>query len=234
MLHFGCERGGRQRILIACLTQQFVLAVPFHQPTYLFFLLKKLWGSPDFSIPITLQGPVWKHGTVLGVLLFLGFATYSIGLQYTTASRSGFLLYLNVKFVPLFAYVLLGRHISKTAWAMAATALLGTFLLCNDGSPPNVGDLWSVLAAITSAFYILKLESSTEVCDAQTLNAVTMGVVAILSLCWTVGEASMANLTEGQGTQIVLVEGFAKLYGSWWQWCALLYLGIVCTAVSLF
>ena len=65
---------------------------------------------------------------------------------------------LNVKFVPLFAYCFMGRRMSATAWAMAATAVAGTLLLCNDGSPPNIGDLWSVagvsLGAVPCLFFV--------------------------------------------------------------------------------
>jgi drug/metabolite transporter (DMT)-like permease len=43
-----------------------------------------------------------------------GYALQAVGLQYTSASRSGFLLYLNVKLVPLFAFILLGRKVTSS------------------------------------------------------------------------------------------------------------------------
>lgn len=119
------------------------------------------------------EGPVVLHGLKLGFLNFLGFAAYSTGLKYTTASRSGFLLYLNVKIVPILAFLVLGRRLSGTAWAMAAMAVIGTLLLCNDGTPPNIGDLWSLTAAFTSACYILQLEYSSSICNANSLNGIS-------------------------------------------------------------
>ena len=55
----------------------------------------------------------------------MGFAFQSIGLMTTTASRSAFLLYLNVKFVPFLALILLGRKITKSTWTSALLALSG-------------------------------------------------------------------------------------------------------------
>ena len=46
--------------------------------------------------------------------------------QYTSASRSAFLLYLNVKLVPVFAGLLYGRAIPLSVWAAASVSLIGT------------------------------------------------------------------------------------------------------------
>ena len=61
----------------------------------------------------------------------------------------------------------LGRHISLTQWGTAAMAVLGTLLLCNDGSPPNVGDAWALGAAGLSAVIILCTEISMRVCESK-------------------------------------------------------------------
>ena len=83
----------------------------------------------------------------------------AIGLQLTSASRSAFLLYLNVKLVPVLAFLLYGRSVPARTWASAAIAVLGTGLLTYDGNPPNAGDAWSLAAALSSAFFILRLEA---------------------------------------------------------------------------
>ena len=43
----------------------------------------------------------WRDGLELGAWGFLGFACQTVGLETTTACRSAFLLYLNVKLVPV-------------------------------------------------------------------------------------------------------------------------------------
>lgn len=64
-------------------------------------------------------GP-WRAGVELGCWMFAGYALQAIGLETTSASRSCFLLYLNVKLVrhvdsglPLFDLILLFQHIRE-------------------------------------------------------------------------------------------------------------------------
>ena len=129
---------------------------------------------------------VYAAGAELGLYTFLGYAMQSIGLQYTSASRSAFLLYLNVKLVPVFALLLYGRAVSPKTWLTVAVALAGTVLLGYDGGePPNVGDAWSVAAAAASALFILRLEGATRAHDAAPLNAAAMSTVALLCGVWT-------------------------------------------------
>lgn len=140
-----------------------------------------------------------QAGLELGCWTFLGFAFQSIGLETTTASRSAFLLYLNVKIVPFFAYFLFKKEISVATWISASFALLGTYLLANDGGSPSVGDFWSMVAAAASAMYILRLEKFSRENNAGELNSVAFSTgnrtilsniqnlfstVAILSFLW--------------------------------------------------
>jgi len=129
----------------------------------------------------------WKWGIEMGLWMFLGYAFQAVGLGYTTAQRSGFLLYLNVKFVPFFARILFGRKISISTWASAFTAFTGTALLAFDGNSMalNVGDLWSVAAAVASAMFILRLESATNaVKDSAALNATSLWIVTAFASIW--------------------------------------------------
>ena len=76
--------------------------------------------SPDTS-PDTAPGDgaeaaaavraTWAGGAELGLWTFAGFSLQAIGLQLTSASRSAFLLYLNVKLVPVLAFLLYGRRL---------------------------------------------------------------------------------------------------------------------------
>jgi drug/metabolite transporter (DMT)-like permease len=130
-------------------------------------------------------------GAEMGLWMFLGFAFQAIGLQFTTASKSGFLLYLNVKLVPILAFGLLGRSISFGTLGSAATAFFGTALLATNGDVANaqlnVGDAWSVAAATASAMFILRLESASKNTSnhPQWFNASCLWMVTILAGLWT-------------------------------------------------
>lgn len=139
----------------------------------------------------------WKWGIEMGLWMFLGYAFQAVGLEYTTAQRSGFLLYLNVKFVPFFARILFGRKISISTWVSAFTAFTGTALLAFDGNSMalNVGDLWSVAAAVSSAMFILRLESATNaVKDSAALNATSLWIVTAFTSIWCLGNSIRGTL----------------------------------------
>ena len=138
----------------------------------------------------------WKYGIELGIYMFLGYGFQAIGLQTTTASRSGFLLYLNVKLVPFFSFFLFGKTIQTSTWISALVAFAGTALLAFDNASDGtgglvdasfaVGDLWSIAAAAASALFILRMEAASKaVPKSAELNAANLWTVAFLSLLWT-------------------------------------------------
>jgi drug/metabolite transporter (DMT)-like permease len=177
----------------------------------------------------------WRWGAEMGMWMFLGFSFQAIGLGTTTAQRSGFLLYLNVKFVPFFARIFLGRNISIPTWVSALAAFCGTALLALDGDSIgfNVGDVWSIAAAMTSAMFILRLETaSQEVPNAAALNAACLWVVFLLAAIWclviaattTTGGASLPEAISTIWSQVVEI-------GSSHPW-EIIYLSAVTTALA--
>jgi drug/metabolite transporter (DMT)-like permease len=171
-----------------------------------------------FGLGAVIATPVWlaskeettpqtlRWGLEMGMWMFLGYAFQAVGLATTTAQRSGFFLYLNVKLVPFFAFVLLGRQISIPTWISALVAFTGTALLAYDGSGIylNTGDLWSIAAAAASAMFILRLEpASKAVPNAAALNASCLWVVAAASGVWSV-EASTGTSSIADNAWIIL------------------------------
>ena len=156
----------------------------------------------------------WKYGAELGLYMFLGYAFQAIGLETTTASRSGFLLYLNVKFVPFLSYLIFGRRIRRGTWISALVAFCGTALLALDvggeyaataatstiTAALSVGDLWSIAAAASSALFILRMESaSMAIPKSSELNATTLWTVAALSFLWAMVISLNESISGGGG-----------------------------------
>jgi drug/metabolite transporter (DMT)-like permease len=161
----------------------------------------------------------WKWGIEMGMWMFLGYAFQAVGLEYTTASRSGFLLYLNVKFVPFFARILFGRTISVSTWGSALAAVVGTALIAYDGGKTmivwNVGDLLSIAAAAASAMFILRLESaSNAVRDSSALNATSLWVVTLASLVWCILEGIIPTSTTTNPLLLLMENGSSYLVSS--------------------
>jgi drug/metabolite transporter (DMT)-like permease len=175
----------------------------------------------------------WRWGAEMGFWMFLGFSFQAIGLGFTTAQRSGFLLYLNVKFVPFLARILLGREISGATWISALTAFTGTALLAYSGGNGasidlNVGDLWSIAAAATSAMFILRLErASSEVNNAAQLNSACLWVVTLLAAIWTVGQGGpidgfhlwddVSSIIQQHPWEMIYLSGVTTAFANWIQ-----------------
>lgn len=163
--------------------------------------------------------------------MFAGYAAQAVALQTTTAARSGFLLYLNVKLVPLLARLLYGRRIAPSVWASAALALAGTVLLTYDGSPPVVGDFWSVAAAAASAMFIVRMERAAATAEPAAVSAVAIGGVAALSGVWAVLD-SMWAAPALSGVELAKQVATGLVPGSPETLAGVLYLGLVTTALS--
>lgn len=174
----------------------------------------------------------WRWGAEMGFWMFLGFSFQAIGLGLTTAQRSGFLLYLNVKFVPFLSRILFGREISNATWASAVVAFSGTALLAYGGGEGaslslNAGDWWSVAAAAASAMFILRLEqASSEVTNAAQLNSACLWVVTLLAAVWTVGQnggtvaelwQQVVTIVEQHPWEVIYLSGVTTAFANWIQ-----------------
>jgi drug/metabolite transporter (DMT)-like permease len=184
----------------------------------------------------------WIYGVELGIYMFLGYAFQAIGLETTTASRSGFLLYLNVKFVPFLSFLIFGKRIRNSTWFSALVAFTGTALLSLDNAGDTgsdglnmsftVGDLWSIAAAVASAMFILRMEAASKaVTKSSELNAANLWTVALLSLVWTMG-ISM-NSSDGSTVAIATQQTFQRTLDTIVKHpLPLLYLSAVTTALA--
>ena len=140
----------------------------------------------------------WRWGGELGVWSFLGFALQTVGLETTTATRSAFLLYLNVKFVPLLELAN-GKTLPRGTWLSAFAALSGTLLLAADsdavGTTWAPGDTLSVLAALASACFIIRLEpASQKASSPEGLASATALATALLAFLAFAGRFQSSEL----------------------------------------
>lgn len=99
------------------------------------------------------------HGGVLGLALLATFVLQTIGLRYTTPSRSSFITGLAAVLVPLVSRFLLGRKVRVASWVGVALALIGLVVLTRPvgGSVAGsvlLGDGLTAGCAVACAFQI--------------------------------------------------------------------------------
>jgi drug/metabolite transporter (DMT)-like permease len=100
----------------------------------------------------------WRRGAILGLLLSLGFATQTIGLNLTSASRSGFITALYIPIVPIIVWLVDRTLPDRLAGLGLVIALGGMALLTRPGDlggGPNAGDLLTLLCAVCFAAHMV-------------------------------------------------------------------------------
>jgi drug/metabolite transporter (DMT)-like permease len=102
----------------------------------------------------------WRDGGLLGLFALAGFALQTVGLRYTTPSRSAFLTALSVLIVPFVARFALGRAVRASAWLGVALAVAGLALLTRPldggiGASVRLGDALTAGCAVAFALMIV-------------------------------------------------------------------------------
>ena len=96
----------------------------------------------------------WVAGASLGLLLALGYALQTAGLERTTVSSAGFITGLYVVFTPLLGLLLFRTPVGRAVWLGVALAVVGLAMLSGVGAGDPVGD---VLVLAGSAAYSLQI-----------------------------------------------------------------------------
>jgi drug/metabolite transporter (DMT)-like permease len=98
----------------------------------------------------------WLRGAVLGFFLFVAFVTQTVGLQWTTPGKSGFITSLYIVVVPFLYWAAARRSPGGTqvAGAVLATAGLGLLSL-RGGLGMSAGDLLTLASTVAFAAQIV-------------------------------------------------------------------------------
>jgi drug/metabolite transporter (DMT)-like permease len=126
---------------------------------------------------------IWLPGTWLGFWLFAGYAFQTFGLQYTTASKAGFITGLSVVMVPFFSLWLLRYPLKKNAMLGILVAIFGLGMLSlNQPLSVNVGDIIVFFCAISYAIQITLVGRYAPYFSALLLGLIQITVCGVFSL----------------------------------------------------
>lgn len=121
---------------------------------------------PFYRKCISIPRSTVKHGTVLGLFLFVGFVLQTVGIKYTTASKAAFFTGMLVPLVPVVHFA--SQHIfrlKKKALTVGnifgvVCAAVGLYLLTSpSGSAFNTGDAMNLACAFFFACFIVYLDA---------------------------------------------------------------------------
>lgn len=124
-----------------------------------------------------------KGGLIVGTLLFLGYASQTVGLQFTTASKQGFVTATYVVMVPFLYWLIHRKRPLVREFAASFVAILGVGLISLDTmSGFNVGDGLTLLCAFFFALHILSIEIYAKDMEVLKLAFLQMLVACVLFL----------------------------------------------------
>lgn len=131
---------------VEAMVYRFIIASIFGEIIYLIF------RGPKFTSLKKEFFRAFPAGLFLGSMLML----QTIGLQFTTATKSGFLTCLYVVIVPLINSLFFRQPAGWRSFLLVGVALLGTFILMGTNlDSVNVGDLWTIACAFIAAAHII-------------------------------------------------------------------------------
>ncbi len=100
-----------------------------------------------------------KKGSIVGIFLFLAFASQTIGLQYTTASKQSFLTATYVVMVPFLYWIFYKKSPKAKVFLGSFIAFVGIGMISlNEGLALNKGDVLTLVCALFFAIHILSIE----------------------------------------------------------------------------
>jgi drug/metabolite transporter (DMT)-like permease len=128
----------------------------------------------------------FRHGLILGVFLFVGFFTQTIGLKYTTASKSAFITGINIVLLP-FAQIFISKSKPNLGNVLGVIlVLIGLYFLTElQKTKINGGDLITLICAVAFAFQIVYLDKYSKNANHIMLvygQYVSMVVLSFLSM----------------------------------------------------
>lgn len=130
-----------------------------------------------------LSKKILLSGILLGFWLFLGYATQTLGLLYTTSSKAGFITGLSVVLVPLFSLLLLKQKPSLPSVIGVLIATIGLFLLTmTDIAGLNIGDFFVLICAFGFAMHIIFTGKFSEKFPTLLLTTIQILTVSVLSI----------------------------------------------------
>jgi len=122
-------------------------------------------------------------GLFLGFLLMIGFAFQTIGLKYTTPSKSAFITGLLVAFTPIAQAIIEKKMPSRGNLMGVVLVAIGLYLLTSPGGQGfNIGDILTLFCAISYAIYIVYLDIFSRKHDVSKLTLLQLSITCILSI----------------------------------------------------
>jgi len=187
-----------------------------------FTIASAIMAALQFQVIRRIEPQEIFAGMRLAFFMFAGYCFQTAGLQYTTASNSGFVTGSSVVLVPLLLAVFWGRRLTPWIYLGAFAALIGLYFLTVPAEGLRYLNRGDVLTFVGSGFYAVHIILVGEYTQDHSVRA--------LSLIQVMGCALMAwPLT---GFTAAIHWQAARFTGSWQLWLGIVICAVFATAVA--
>jgi drug/metabolite transporter (DMT)-like permease len=161
------------------ITKKLTEDIPIFLYIGLRFAIALVGFIPFFPRLKRLNKPIVLMSLMTGFLYFFGFAIQTIGLQTTTAGKTGFITGLSVIIVPFIAWLGFKKPINKRIWIAVVLSVGGmAFLLLEGESGIIIGDLLVIICAFFWAFYIIFNDKFVRMVDIYSYSIIQIIVIS--------------------------------------------------------
>jgi len=148
------------------------------------FLLSSLLLLPFLRNKNAFSKTNIKYGFIAGAFLFIGYYFQTVGLEFTTAAKSGIITGTYVVLIPLISYFYLRKKIRRMDSIASILAFAGLIIM-SAGNISNtqvqIGDILTLICAIGYAFQIAYVSKYTKDLDSTVFTFYQILAVGIFS-----------------------------------------------------
>lgn len=127
-----------------------------------------------------------RKGIILGIFLFLGFVSQTIGLQHTTSANSAFITGTYLVLIPFVQILVVKIRPKMENMIGVVIVMFGIYILSDiKNAELNFGDIITMVCSVAFAYHIVYLDKYSRVSDALPLiwgQYLAMAVLSLLSL----------------------------------------------------
>lgn len=196
--------------MVADIPPGMILAIRFSMATVILTIL----FLPKLK---QLNKKLLSAGIHMGIALFFEFFFFTVGIQFTAASKSSFIIASYVILLPIAYFIIRKKVPTKSDIFCSVLCMLGLSLILLDNlSGFNMGDFLSCFSAVAYAAHVVYSAQYAKEYDGGLLNLIQIATAAVLSIVFSV---IMGDFSTGV-TNIPI-----------WS---ILYLAIICTILPYF
>ena len=126
------------------------------------------------------------NGVILGVFLFIGFVTQTIGLQHTSSANSAFITGTYIVLIPFVQIMVIKVKPKPENLVGVGIVMIGIYILSDiKDATLNFGDFITMFCSIAFAYHIVYLDKYSRISDALPLiwgQYLAMAVLSAFSL----------------------------------------------------